>query len=81
MRKIKEEAENERGNSSGRPESFLGGVGLIEEPLTLTLAPEYRGEGTGTPAEFFFWGLPDFSGVLGPIFVCWAIRYDRVAVV
>jgi hypothetical protein len=47
MRKMKEEAENERGNSSGRPESFLGGVGLIEEPLTLTRSPEYRGEGTG----------------------------------
>ena len=26
---------------------FVDGVGLIEEPLTLTLSPEYRGEGTG----------------------------------
>ena len=62
MQKMKEEAENERGNSSGWPESFLGGVGLSEEPLTLTLSPEYRGEGTGTPAEFFSGGFLIFLG-------------------
>ena len=36
---------------------FVDGVGLIEEPLTLTLSPVYRGEGTGTPAEFFSGGF------------------------
>ena len=41
---------------------FVDGVGLIEEPLTLTLSPEYRGEGTGTPAEFFSGGFLIFLG-------------------